>query len=182
MLRLYDCGQDEDGHDEGHSGEGRINGGGEEGRDEPLTDAEEEQATQKTHGEEESWRAALRAVETFDDEVAQVWFPLRVSQFLAWSYVENLNPHLISGSGSKSVSVSNVVLHARFCQMVAALPRVCKNCGTHYTEGESEGQGCRYHPGARKLDNAWNSIWTCCGQKHTARGCVPRIRMHQDHH
>ena len=96
--------------------------------------------------------------------------------------MENLNPHLFSGSGSKSGSVGNVVLLTRFCQMVAALPRVCKNCGTHYTEGESEGQGCRYHPGARKLDNAWNSIWTCCGQKHTARGCVPRIRMHQDHH
>ena len=30
---------------------------------------------------------------------------------------------------------------------------------------------CRWHPGIKKVDAAWNSVWSCCGQRHAMKGC-----------
>lgn len=51
------------------------------------------------------------------------------------------------------------------------LQQVCENCGETYVEANNSDLACRFHPGIKKVDAAWNSVWTCCGLKHAMRGC-----------
>ena len=52
------------------------------------------------------------------------------------------------------------------------LQQVCENCGETYIEANNSDLACRFHPGTKKVDAAWNSVWTCCGLKHAMRGCT----------
>jgi hypothetical protein len=49
--------------------------------------------------------------------------------------------------------------------------QACQNCGESYTETNNSDWACRFHPGVKKVDAAWNSVWTCCGLKHAMKGC-----------
>ena len=51
------------------------------------------------------------------------------------------------------------------------LQLVCQQCGSTFTEHNNSDLACRWHPGIKKVDAAWNSVWTCCGLKHAMRGC-----------
>jgi hypothetical protein len=51
------------------------------------------------------------------------------------------------------------------------LQQVCHQCGETYTEHSNSDWACRWHPGIKKVDAAWNSVWNCCGLKHAMRGC-----------
>jgi hypothetical protein len=51
------------------------------------------------------------------------------------------------------------------------LHQVCHNCGESYTDTHNSDWACRFHPGVKKVDAAWNSVWTCCGLKHAMKGC-----------
>lgn len=51
------------------------------------------------------------------------------------------------------------------------LHQVCQKCGAVYTETTNSDWACRFHPGTKKVDAAWNSVWNCCGLKHAMKGC-----------
>ena len=56
----------------------------------------------------------------------------------------------------------------------------CSQCGEIFTEQTNSDWACRWHPGHKKVDAAWNSVWSCCGLRHAMRGCsvgrhVPKL-------
>jgi hypothetical protein len=51
------------------------------------------------------------------------------------------------------------------------LQQVCTQCGETFTEHSNSDLACRWHPGIKKVDAAWNSVWSCCGQRHAMKGC-----------
>lgn len=51
------------------------------------------------------------------------------------------------------------------------LRQICSQCGGSFTEQSNSDLACRWHPGTKKVDAAWNSVWSCCGQRHAAKGC-----------
>jgi len=52
------------------------------------------------------------------------------------------------------------------------LQQACLQCGVMFTEQTNTDLACRWHPGIKKVDAAWNSVWSCCGQTHASkRGC-----------
>ncbi len=52
------------------------------------------------------------------------------------------------------------------------LRRVCRLCGAEFVERDNHAAACRHHPGSKRVDANWNSVWTCCALKAAARGCL----------
>ena len=40
-----------------------------------------------------------------------------------------------------------------------------------YIEARNTEASCRYHPGEKRIDTNWNSLWTCCKGGIASRGC-----------
>ena len=90
-------------------------------------------------------------------------------------------PSRVRGPGQKQEGDDNEVetwedddvdaFAAEIAAVGTHLQQVCTQCGVVFAEVSNSDWACRWHPGHKKVDAAWNSVWSCCGQKHAMRGC-----------